>query len=378
VRLVVHLGATKTASTYLQKCLGRNEDVLRKHGVLLPQAGRRTTMSTLNHHNLAWNLLEDRRFRGASGDWEALRAEVADTDADIVLLSSEVFARVASDERLRKTLSDRLFEIADDVTLVYVVRDPLARVNSMYTQTVKTFADSGSFDDYATTSVKSGFFNLEESFRFWYQGSRASFVAIRFDEFVTDGPLQSLLGALGVEVPADELTIPDDISTPAPGPIAVEAMRLLNAELRVVDPAFAPRSVATTKLSQIIQRRASKAGWNDEEYWGWDPDRAAWAADRLAGSNERFSQAVWGTAWPLEVPLEKAVTARALVDASAKTRKNVDAYVVAMSQRYIKLINRRPEQQTDEVADVDDSTVDTDEAELAGQAVPKAQRKRSE
>ena len=203
-------------------------------------------------------------------------------------------------------LSNRLFEIADDVTLVYVVRDPLARINSMYTQTVKTFADPGTFDEYATKSVKSGFYNLEESFRFWYQGSRAAFVAIRFDEFVKEGPLQSLLGALGLDIPADELTIPDDISNPSPGPIAVEAMRLVNAHLRIVDPDFARRSIATTKLSQIIQRRASKAGWNDEKYWGWEPDRAVWAADRLATSNERFSQAVWGIGWPLELPLNEA------------------------------------------------------------------------
>ncbi len=377
MRLVVHMGATKTASTYLQKCLGLNEDVLLKHGVYLPQAGRRTSSSNLNHHNLAWHLLEDRRFRSASGDWQALRTEIESADADIVLLSSEAFARLASEERLRPVLSTRLFELAEDVTLVYVVRDPLARINSMYTQTVKTFADPGTFDEYATRSIKSGFYNLEESFRYWYQGSRASFVAIRFDEFVKAGPLQSLLGALGLEIPADELTIPDNISNPSPGPIAVEAMRLLNAHLRVVDPAFDRRSIATTKLSQIIQRRASKVGWNDEKYWGWEPDRATWAADRLASSNERFAQAVWGIAWPLDLPVDKPVTARALIDVSAKTRKNVDQYVAAMATRYTKLINRRPEDQTEEVVDVDDSTVDTDEAERVGQGAPKS-RARSE
>jgi hypothetical protein len=378
VRLVVHMGATKTASTYLQKCLSLNEDLLLKHGVYLPQAGRRATTSNLNHHNLAWHLLEDRRFRSVHGDWDALRTEVADTDCDMVLLSSEAFARLASEERLRPLLSSRLFEIADDVTLVYVVRDPLARINSMYAQTVKTFADPGTFDEYASKSVKSGFYNLEESFRFWYQGSRASFVALRFDEFIREGPLQSLLGVLGLEIPLQELTISDDVSNPSPGPVAIEAMRLLNAHLRVVDPDFARRSVATTRLSQIIQRQASKSGWNDEKYWGWEPDRAVWAADRLANSNERFSQAVWGMPWPLELPLNKPVTARALVDVSGRTRKNVDAYVETMTKRYIKLINRRPEEQTEEVVDIDDSTVDTDEAERAGLAGAKSARLRSE
>jgi len=171
------MGATKTASTYLQKCLRLNEEVLAKHGVYLPQAGRRASSSNLNHHNLAWHLLEDRRFRGVNGDWDALRREVAEAAAEIVLLSSEAFARLASEERLRPMLAKRLFEISDDVTLVYVVRDPLARINSMYTQVVKTFATPDSFDEYATQSVKSGFYNLEDSFRFWYQESRATFVS---------------------------------------------------------------------------------------------------------------------------------------------------------------------------------------------------------
>jgi hypothetical protein len=372
------MGATKTASTYLQKCLGLNEELLRKHGVHLARAGRRSSTSNLNHHNLAWHLLEDRRFRSVHGDWDTLRTEVADVDAEVVVLSSEAFARLASEERLRSMLSKRLFEIADDVTLVYVVRDPLARINSMYTQAVKTFAGPDSFDVYATKSVKSGFYNLEESFRFWYQGSRATFVAIRFDDFVRDGPLQSLLGVLGLEIPSDDLTIPDDISNPSPGPVAVEAMRLLNAHLRVVDPGFSRRSAATTKLSQITQRRASKAGWNDEKFWGWESDRAVWAANRLANSNERFSQAVWGIPWPLDLPIKKAKTAVTLLDVPTKTLKNVDSYVSSMTRRYVKLIDRRPDDQTEDDVAVDELTVDSDEAERAGLAVPRSQRMRSE
>lgn len=378
MRLVVHIGATKTASTYLQKCLGINEELLRKHGVYLARAGRRSSASNLNHHNLAWQLLEDRRFRKADGDWEAFRDEVADVEADVVVLSSEAFARLASEERLRATMSGRLFEIADDVSLVYVVRDPLARINSMYTQTVKTFANPDSFDEYATKSVKSGFYNLEESFRFWYQGNRATFVAIRFDEFVRLGPLQSLLRVLNVEIPSEDLTIPDDVSNPSPGPTAVEAIRLLNAHLRVIDPDFSRRSAATSKLSQIAQRRASKAGWSDERFWGWEPDRAVWAANRLANSNERFSQSVWGTSWPMSVPIKKPKTAVTLLDTSPKAMKTIDSYVASMTKRYINLVYKRPDAESDDDDQSDDFAVDSDEAERAAQTMGRAKRKRQD
>jgi hypothetical protein len=337
VRLVVHIGAPKAASTYLQHCLGLNEDLLRDHGIYLPQAGRRDARA--NHHNLAWQLRDDSRFRGAHGGWGALTAEVADVDADVVLLSSEAFAQLASDERLRSGLSRRLFEVADAVSLVYVVRDPLARINSMYTQTVKSFANPGSFDEYASRLVTSPLYDLEKSFRFWYHDNRAEFVAIRFDEFVGEGPLQSVLAVLGVEIATNDLTIPKDISHPTPGPIAVEAIRLLNARLRVIDPGFSRRSAASSKLSQIVQRRASKMGWNEGKFWGWESDRAVWAAEQLAPSNERFSQAVWGMPWPLGAPTTRAKTAVALVDQPNKVRQSVDDYVAAMTRRYLSLLD---------------------------------------
>ncbi len=352
MRLVVHIGAPKAASTYLQLCLGLNEEVLGRHRVYLPQAGRRDTRA--NHHNLAWQLREDSRFRAANGDWAALKAEIEDADADVALLSSEAFAQLASDERLRAGLSRRLFEVADEVSLVYVVREPLARINSMYAQVVKSFANPPGFDEYATRLVKSSLYNLEDSFRYWYQGSRADFLAVRFDEFVKEGPLQSLLRVIGVEVPVEDLTIPDEVSNPTPGPIAVEAIRLLNAHLRVVDPDFSRRSAATTKLSQVAQRRAGKAGWNDQKFWGWESDRAVWAAERLAPSNERFSQAVWGMPWPLDIPTTRTRTAIALIDQPNKVCRNVDDYVAAMARRYRSFVSGG----TDQVQEENDEIVD--------------------
>lgn len=366
MRLVVHMGATKTASTYVQKCLARNEDVLRAAGIYLPRAGRRMASSNLNHHNLAWQLIEDRRYKPAGGDWSAMLKEVAEADADLVLLSSEAFSRLAGVEKLSPMFKRRLLEVCDDVTLVYVVRDPLARINSMYSQTVKTFAPPNTFDEYAVKSVKSGFYNLEESFRYWYEGEDVKFVALRFDEFVKEGPMQAMLRTMGVEVPMDNLSLPADAANPSPGPVAVEAMRLVNAHLRVIDPEFSRRSAATTKLSQVAQRKGAKLGWFDEKYWGWDVERAAWAARRLTDSNQRFSKAVWGIDWPLDVPAGKKATAINLLEASNKTLKDVSSYVDTMTKRYINLVKQEARGATDDSdsdADVNDFTVDSDEAE---------------
>lgn len=375
MRLVVHMGATKTASTYLQKCLSMNEEALRARGVYMPRTGRRT--SNLNHHNLAWQLLDDRRFRKGTGDWDALAAELSTdgADAETVLLSSEAFARLASDEALRATFWQHLSGISDNVELLYVVRDPLARINSMYSQTVKTFAPPSSFIEYATKSVKSGFYNLEESFRYWYQGDQAKFVALRFDEFVKEGPMQSLLRTLDVELPADELKLPDDISNASPGPVAVEAMRLLNAQLRIIDPNFSRRSAATTKLSQVVQRRGASLGWYDEKFWGWEADRAVWAADRLANSNQRFSRSVWGIDWPLDMPLKNKKSSLNLMQFDRKLMKSITSYIEQMTKRYIKLAAAPAGARVS--AEEDDFDVESDEAERAMEIPARGGRKRA-
>ena len=49
----------------------------------------------------------------------------------------------------------------------------------------------------------------------------------------------------------------------------------------------------------MAARRAKELGWCDEPYWGWTPELAARAAERLGPSNERFAQAVWGSPWPM-------------------------------------------------------------------------------
>src|SRR5581483_5726152 len=101
MRLVIHLGATKTASTFLQKCLFANEALLREHGIYMPKAGRLPwATDVISHHNLAWELYGDRRYRESHGRWNDMLAEVKGTGADTVMLSTEAFARLASDAKL--------------------------------------------------------------------------------------------------------------------------------------------------------------------------------------------------------------------------------------------------------------------------------------
>jgi hypothetical protein len=356
MRLVIHLGATKTASTFLQKCLAKNEDVLREHGYFMPKAGRLPwATEVISHHNLAWEMSGDRRFRESRGRWSDMTAEARESGADTILLSSEAFARLASDIKLRSFLRRRMAELTDDSTLLYVVREPLARINSMYGQTIKTFGLIRTFEQYVDEAMSSGLYDLEKSFRYWYQNSPTAFVAVRFDELVENSPFPYFLKMLGLDIPAEQLTIPDDVINPSPGPLAIEAFKVLNARVRVMDQRFGRRSAATLKLSEVAQRRAWRLGWYDDPYWGWDPALAEKVAQRLKGSNQRFSTAVWGIDWPLPLPLDKPKAAIDLLTADPELHKEIELFVKNMLKRYRDVLKDRPRRAENRTFDDDDT-----------------------
>lgn len=85
--LFIHTGLHKTGSTALQECLALHERELAALGVLYPRAGRPGGGS--GHHNLAWELMRDRRYRGAYGTIDEAAAEIAAHPGPAVLSSED-------------------------------------------------------------------------------------------------------------------------------------------------------------------------------------------------------------------------------------------------------------------------------------------------
>jgi hypothetical protein len=365
MRLVLHIGATKTASTSLQLSLQSNEKVLAEHGIYVPRTAR-SRRSTASHHNLAWQVLREQRFRPDRGTWEQLLAEVREVDPPIALLSSEAFARVAAGKR-RPFWVKALREADCQVELLYVVREPLARINSMFSQVVKTFGPADRFADYAEEALSSGFYNLDRSFRFWYGDKHPSvrelttFTAIRFDDFIERSPLECVLDVLGTPIPSERLTMLQWESNVSPGPVAVEAFRLLRNHLRTADSQFDRRSAATTEVSQLAQRTAVELGWYQDRYWAWDPDLAKDAAKRLARSNERFAKAVWDEPWPFTPPVDRPTSAVDLARLGPKTRRAVMTFVDELTTRYFRLRRREADGETSPRAGRPETPVEADD-----------------
>lgn len=136
--LYIHIGVPKTGTTFLQKVLTENRDLLLERGILYPGANLRG----FGHHDIAFLLT------GGYPDWAttqprsleeliaAHKVEVADHTGP-VLLSSENFYLYPEPERLFKLLSDAgLLKNRHPVIIVYLRRQDDAH-ESWYNQTIK-------------------------------------------------------------------------------------------------------------------------------------------------------------------------------------------------------------------------------------------------
>ena len=137
-KVVLHVGPSKTASTTVQKFLSEYSAgasyYYPRWGWTRPDAG---------HHNLAYQMRNDPRFNPELGGLDRLAEDMA-TGRNL-FLSSEDFPIFAPAVKKVKDLCDAA---GYELEILFFVRDPIARLNSMYTQQIKTFVENSPFPDF--------------------------------------------------------------------------------------------------------------------------------------------------------------------------------------------------------------------------------------
>jgi hypothetical protein len=193
------------------------------------------------------------------------------------------------------------------------------------------------FEHLVTRILEGGEQDLERQLSLWYQSPDVDFVAVPITRLGEPNPLVALLEAARIPVERSGLVTTDNVVNISLGPLAVEAFRLLRSYLAGLDPRITDDDPVVRRLHRIAARRAKALGWCDERFWGWTPEQAAVAADTLGPSNERFAQAVWGTPWPLPLPVDRPANRAELMTVPAGELDRVHDFVVAMAKRYATL-----------------------------------------
>lgn len=134
-RVVVHIGDAKTGSSSIQNYLTQNRRILEAKGILYSRTGLLSDKGIANHllaFCLNANRLQDHKI--ADDLYLRLKEEINDTQCHTVLISSEGFCSLRTDDEILK-----LKRALDgfDVSFIVYLRRPDLWVESWYSQIVK-------------------------------------------------------------------------------------------------------------------------------------------------------------------------------------------------------------------------------------------------
>ncbi|QPC42219.1 hypothetical protein HW532_05580 [Kaustia mangrovi] len=137
-RIYLHIGAHKTGTTAVQYALNWHRDALLEAGILFPAAAQ----YQFSQHRLAFGLSGRRSpdtdtVPQPDEEMAAIEAEIVESRAPTIILSSELFFSLGADEIgwLRERLDDF------DVTVVACIRRQDELFSSLYNQRVKDFGN---------------------------------------------------------------------------------------------------------------------------------------------------------------------------------------------------------------------------------------------
>ena len=261
--LVVHIGLHKTGSGSIQHALNGAHSSLREQGVYVPVTS--TMGHTKAHHNIAWELNDDRRFRPQRGTLKDLHAELSSVSEPIVVLSSEGFSKYRPGKKDMRAKSARLRQLAESLSrrlvIVAFVRDYASALNSAYTQQVKTFGHAMSFAEYLVRE--------ELSSRWLYGNVLAEWEAVANRMVVRPfggDVVVTFFGMLGIVPQADGYERVNE----GFGPRAIEACRVLYRHYSLASPKGLRKGGPTRLIRQVADGR----GWNATPFWGFLPEQA--------------------------------------------------------------------------------------------------------
>jgi hypothetical protein len=129
-RILIHAGLHKTGTTTLQQFLNSVSGQLRGKNVLYPSAGRPAEVPDA-HHNVAWQLAGDRRFRTAAGTLDDVAAEISAFPGDAIISSEDFESVLGSPLRLTPLLNHELLS-NHTFTLVFYLRDQASYLESLF------------------------------------------------------------------------------------------------------------------------------------------------------------------------------------------------------------------------------------------------------
>jgi hypothetical protein len=129
-RCFLHIGVHKTGTTSIQHLLNSNRAALQSKGYYYPSAGQPNDLP--GHHNIAWQLWGDLRFRDDLGTVEDLISEIIERPEHIILSSEDFSCAMELATDAFSNFVTRLQSAGFHVTIIVYLRNYLDWMVSVY------------------------------------------------------------------------------------------------------------------------------------------------------------------------------------------------------------------------------------------------------
>lgn len=331
MRLILHIGMHKTASTTIQRRLKANNPKLQDFGFRYAAKERKTLLKAVRKKNFK--------------PWRKLIRQ-AQSEGFTPIVSHEAFSHIlcrprsAKDNRcLGDWLLKKLNQAGVDVTVIGFVRDQPSYLNSHYTQHVKRFATAQSLEAYAAKAMKPsiGKRTCDPEQLFGWLDKQPSVYAVFFPygrsitppPSLWDGPKEpfaQVIHCLGI--PETVRFKPVANQNSQPGDLAIRTALQLSQELKREGVRLGKKAKrARTLLCQEAERR----NWMETPYMGVDPELNQRIRAHFAAANNRFSHRIWGCPWDqifspaaaAESPAPNAAEQKAIDQATQRIRRRL-------------------------------------------------------
>jgi hypothetical protein len=131
----LHIGTHRTGTTSLQTFLTVNEQSLQRNGIYVPKTGR--PWPNAGHHNVAWELNDDPRFKPAYGTLSQLLEELHLLRPPVACVTSEDFEYLHERRDSLYRLFSGMPSSNYDVRIIAYFRPQVDYLESLYAELVK-------------------------------------------------------------------------------------------------------------------------------------------------------------------------------------------------------------------------------------------------
>lgn len=290
--LFLHAGPPKTGSTAIQRFFRDNAAIFRRQGLLRPVTG------TAHRSHYHFDLVEAfQPHRGQHPLRTKLAAEIeAEGRPDRVFLSAEHFAAKLADAAYLDSLAGFCLGLGYRLHVVAYVRPPAPLLNSLYTQSVKSWRQVPDIDAFVRHEIGTGRHDYMRLFAKLRNRPDADLTLRPFSRsLLAEGITADLCNVMGLSASEGKLTADEEEANVSPGPMTVAAFERLRRRISRDMPSLQREQLSP--LTWPLVRAAGAQGWNDTKYGGISVETERLIAEAFHDANRDLARLHWKCAW---------------------------------------------------------------------------------